>query len=356
MADIIDLAPILVGFNGDPAHTPVYSIPSGAMQVLEDVINATWNEGLTSKAAFSAKITAALAGFLDVTTTPHVTAGSVSAPTITEPGVVIPTTQSAGDVITEFGIQRAAIVADLVQKFLDFRTAFFPDESNAYIAAEDWLQAAIADPSGLPPTVRAALIGDDQARILLDKTRGQDAVLAQFAARGFPLPPDAAASAVMQIEQKAQDELAESSRKLMLLSVDMQKFNVEKLLGLRGMAMDSALKYINALASGQDIASKVVGVGYDAQSKLISSVSQFYNARTQAAETISKVAQYNNSTALDADVKNQMADLQMVENKLKALLAEAQAIAQMTTSLFNNLHAQVSLSTSGGSSVNTALT
>lgn len=355
MADIIDLDPILVGFNGDPAHTPVYAVPSGAMKVLEDVINATWNEGLTSKAAFSAKITAAVAGFLDVTTAPHVTAGSVSIPTIVEPSVVIPTTQSAGDVITEFGTQRGLIVAELIQKFSDFRTAFFPDESNAYVAAEDWLQAAIADPSGLPANVRAAIAGDDQARVLLDKVRAQDAVIAQFAGRRFPLPPDAAASAVLQIEQKAQDELAESSRKLIVLSVELQKFNVEKLLGLRSTAMDSAIKYINALASGQDIAAKVVGVGYDAQSKLISSVSQFYGARTQAAETISKVAQYNNNTALEADVKNQMADLQMVENKLKALLAEAQAIAQMTTSLFNNLHASVSLSTQGASSVNTTL-
>ena len=75
---------------------------------------------------------------------------------------------------------------------------------------------------------------------------------------------------------------------------------------------------------------------------------------------MSKVAQYNNSTALEAAAKNQMADLQMVENKLKALLTEAllteaQAIAQMTTSLFNNLHASVGLSTQGGSTVNTSL-
>lgn len=355
MADIINIEPLLVGFNGDTAHTPVYAVPSAAMTVLQDVINATWNEGLTSKAEFSAKITAAMADFLDTATTPHVTAGTISGSSIAEPVVDIPATQSAGDVITVFDTKRGEIVAELIQKFADFRTSFFPDESNAYVAAENWLQAAIADPMGLPPAVRAALVGDDEARILGDKVRAQDAVVAQFAGRRFPLPPDVAASAVLQIEQKAQDELAESSRKLLMLSVDMQKFNVEKLLGLRGMAMDSAIKYISALASGQDIASKVVGVGYDAQSKLISAVSSFYGARIQAAETVNKVAQYNNSTALEAATKNQAADMQMVENKLKALLTEAQAIAQMCTSLFNNLHASVGLSTSGGSTVNTSL-
>lgn len=355
MADIINVEPLLVGFNGDPSHTAVYSVPSAAMTVLQDVINATWNEGLASKAEFTAKITAALAGFLDITAAPHVASGSVTVPTITEPSITIPTSQSAGDVITVFDTKRGQIVAELIQKFSDFRTSFFPDESNAYVAAENWLQAAIADPLGLPPAVRAALVGEDEARILGDKVRAQDSVVAQFAGRRFPLPPDVAASAVLQIEQKAQDELAESSRKLLLLSVDMQKFNVEKLLGLRGMAMDSAIKYISALASGQDIASKVVGVGYDAESKFITSISSLLNARSQVAETISKVAQYNNSTALEAATKNQAADMQMVENKLKALLTEAQAIAQMCTSLFNNLHASVGLSTSGGSSVNTSL-
>ena len=179
--------------------------------------------------------------------------------------------------------------------------------------------------------------------------------MAQFAARRFPLPPGAANSMVMQIEQKAQDELAEASRKLTALSVEMQKFNVEKLLGLRSMAMDSAIKYISALASGPDMASKVIGVGYDAQSKLISSVSSFYGARIQAAEVTSKVAQYNNSTALEAAAKNQMADLQMIENKLKGLLTWANDLAQMCTALYNNLNVSSSISTSGGSSVNTSL-
>lgn len=342
MADILNL-------DKTPLYTTpggtTYLVPGPGAEAIEQIINATWTEAQTNKAEFTAKLATALSGFLDTTTSPHIAAGSVAIPSITEPAVNIPTTQSAGDVITEFGTQRLAIVAELVQKFSDFRTTYFPDESNAYAAVENWLQDAIADPSGLPPAVVAQIFGDDQARILADKTRAQDAVIAQFAGRRFPLPPDVATSAVMQIEQKAQDELAESSRKIAMLSVEMQKFNVEKLLGLRGMAMDSAIKYISALASGQDIASKVIGVGYDAQSKLISAASSFYNARTQAAETMSKVAQYNNSTQLEAAAKNQMADLQMVENKLKALLTECEVIGRAMTALYNNLHVGSTMST-----------
>lgn len=355
MADIISLDSIIAGYNGDPARSPIYVVPSGAMKVLEAVINATWNEAQGSKSAFTAKMTAAMSGFLDATTTPHITAGTVTGATITEPSVVIPPTQSAGDVITAFDTERTAIVSDLVTKFANFRATYFPNEAAAYTAAENWLAAAIADPSGLPPAVRAAIFGDDAARILSDKTRAQDAVVAQFAGRRFPLPPDVANSSILQIEQKAQDELAESSRKVAMLSVELQKFNVEKLLGLRESAMDAANKYIMALVSGQDIASKVVGVGYDAQSKLITAASSFFGARISAAEAMNKVAQYNSSTALEAAAKNQLADLQMVENKLRALLAEAQSIAQMATALYNNLNANVGLQTTGGASMTSGL-
>ncbi len=333
--------------------TPLYTTPGGTTylvpgpgaEAIEQIINATWTEAQANKAEFATKLATALSGFLDTTNTPHITAGSVAIPAISEPAVSIPSTQSAGDVITEFGSQRLAIVAELIQKFSDFKVTYFPDEANAYIAAEDWLQAAIADPSGLPPAVVAQIFGDDQARILEDKSRAQDAVIAQFAGRRFPLLPDVAASITMQIEQKAQDELAESSRKVALLSVEMQKFNVEKLLGLRGMAMDSAIKYISALASGQDIASKVIGVGYDAQSKLISAASSFYNARTQAAETMSKVAQYNNSTQLEAEAKNQIADMDMVKNKLNALLTDCEVVGRAMAALYNNLHVGSTMST-----------
>ena len=342
MADILNL-------DKTPLYTTpggtTYLVPGPGAEAIEQIINATWTEAQANKAEFATKLATALSGFLDTTNTPHITAGSVAIPAISEPAVSIPSTQSAGDVITEFGSQRLAIVAELIQKFSDFKVTYFPDEANAYIAAEDWLQAAIADPSGLPPAVVAQIFGDDQARILEGKSRAQDAVIAQFAGRRFPLLPDVAASITMQIEQKAQDELAESSRKVALLSVEMQKFNVEKLLGLRGMAMDSAIKYISALASGQDIASKVIGVGYDAQSKLISAASSFYNARTQAAETMSKVAQYNNSTQLEAEAKNQIADMDMVKNKLNALLTDCEVIGRAMTALYNNLHVGSTMST-----------
>lgn len=71
--------------------------------------------------------------------------------------------------------------------------------------------------------------------------------------------------------------------------------------------------------------------------------------RKHVLRDMAKVAQFNTSTALEADVKNQMSNLTLIEDKLKALLAEAQALAQMSTSLINNVH--VSAGVSGGRNV-----
>lgn len=356
MPDIIDLSSRLI--TGMGAEQPLYEVPNSGMIVLQDVINATWNKGLDSKNEFSAKIAAAsddVTGFLGTAATPTITAGTVTGAAIVEPVVNIPEAVDASAVFSMFDTKYLELVALLEDKFDGFRTTFFPDESAAYSAAEDWLQAAIANPeAGLPAAVVAQIFGDDQARILGDASRASDAVLEAFAARRFPLPPGAAAGAVLQIEQKAQDEISESSRKVAILSVELQKFNVEKLLANRQSAMSAAIEYVKTLASGPEMASRLINTGYDAQSKLISAASSFYNARIAAAEVANKVAQYNNSTALEADSKNQAAELSMIGDKLKALLTEAQAIAQMATSLFNNLHVSTSLSANGGTAISTS--
>ena len=331
---------------------PTYNFApaSDGVNILSDVMNASWTAGGAYANSYEVKIAAAQTSYL--TTTPTITGGTVAVPTIAEPAVDIPSTQSGNDWETIFDTKYLELAAWLDGKFATFRTNYFPDESNAYTAAENALQACLANPATyLPADVQAQFYADDQARIIGEKNRAQDSVVAQFAARRFPLPPDVAANAVLQIEQKAQDELAESSRKLTMMSVEQFRFVVEKTLGLRQAAMASAIDYIKALASGPDMASKLVGTGYDAQSKLISAASSFYNARTQAAETISKIQQYNNSTALEVSVKNQAAELTMIEDKLRALIAEAGGIAQMATSLFNNLHASVSASDSFSRSV-----
>ncbi len=319
-----------------------------SLDAMAAVINAAWDQANNKASAFSTRldaITDEATGWLSQQAAPTITAGTASAPTITEPAVDIPASQSATDVISLFDTKYLELVALLSDKFTSFRNTYFPDEASTYSAAENWLNAALANPdSALPPTVAAQIVTDDKDRILADAARASDTVLAQFAARRFPLPPGAAVAATLEIQNKAQDEIAATGRKVVMASIEQMRFVIQQVMGLRQSAMDSAIKYITALASGPEMASRLVNVGYDAQSKLISAASQFYNSRIAAAEVTAKVQQFNVSTGLEAASKNQAAELTLIEDRLKALLTECQALAQMATSLFNNVHASAGTS------------
>ncbi len=319
--------------------------PKESMQMLADVINAAWNHADAKHTSFESKIGIAETELPDISDTVlglDITAGTATGASVVEPTITI-ADANVTDVMAMFDTKYLELVALLADKFVLFRTTYFPDEQVAYTAAEDWLQAAVANPdAGIPLTVQEQVWEDDRSRILADADRASADVLAQFAAKRFPLPPGASAAATLQIQQKAQDEIAESSRKVAIASIEQMKFAVTSLLKLRDSAMSSAIDYIKALASGPDMASRLINVGYDAQSKMVSAASQFYNSRVAVAELSNKVSQFNVSSALEAAAKNQAADLELIRTKIEALLTESKSLAQMATSLYNNIHAQTS--------------
>lgn len=324
----------------------IVPIPSGdftpgalaAVQNPAYIINATWDLALSKSTNMETAIADATSGFLDLLITPTVTPGTATTATVVEPTITI-ADASTTSVYADFETQYLELVALLTTKFADFQAEYFPDDSAFYAQVEDWLQAALSDPSGLPAATRAQLLGDAQAAILTESNRAKDAVLATFATRRMPMPGGQAASAVLQIEQTAQDKMAEAGRNITKLSIDQLRFDIEKAIDCRKTALSSAVEYIKALASGPDVASRLVNVGYDAQSKMVSSAASWLNARADVAKAANQVSQFNVSTALDAASKNQAAELHSTDNHLKALLAKVQAIANQCNALLNNVHA-----------------
>ena len=348
MADIINLESHVI--SGMLADQRMFEVPNAGMLVIQDVINATWDLGNQKSNEAYSKMTLATqaGGFLDTAQAPTITAGTIGLPSVTAPDVTIPTNIDTSQIISTFDSKYADIANFLTTKFTGFISTYAPNESQTYTAAETWIKDAIANPTaGIPATVQAQLLGDEQARVLADKVRAQDATWAAAAGRRFPLPPDVVQSINLQIEQKSQDELAAASRNITKMSIEQMRFVIERALELRKILLGEAVDYIKALASAPDIASKVIGVGYDAQSKLISAASQFYAADTNAKEMVSKVQQYNNSMTFDKDAKNQAVEMDMIKARAEAFMRDLQMLAQQATSLFNNLHASVGMSTNG---------
>lgn len=327
---------------------PLYQVPNAGMAVMEDVINATWDLANSKSASAAAKFDAAATDFLDELNAPTVSAGTVTAPSVTAPVVNIPENAEVQDVLASYTAEYQELMLTLEQKFSDFINARFPSDAAMYSALEAELTSALEN-GGIAEATEDRIYDSQRSAILEDATRASDAVLAAFASRRFAVPPGAALAAVSEVEQKAQSEIAKAGGALAAMKVEMQKFTVERIMGLRQLALNSAGDYIKALVSAPDISSRMTGVGYDAQAKLISAAADFYRADITAADLNSKIGQFNVSTALDAATKNQASTLAVIDAKLKALLAEAAAVAQEATSLFNNLNVSTSMSASGGS-------
>lgn len=257
---------------------------------------------------------ASFVGAVDPDAPPTATAGTVSIPVIDEPLVNIPTDATVVDVFDTFTQEYLELATWLVAQFDAYLADNAPTDAASYAAAGAWLTDALGNPEvGLPPGVADQIWTDDRDRIASDAARAQADVLEVFASKRFPLPPGAAANATIKIQQKTQDAVAESSRKVAMVSVELQKWTVEKLVMMHDAVMKNAVEYVRALASGPDMISRMVGIGYDAQQKLISSVASFYNARTQAKDVMSKVAQYNNSITFDASKANQAGELSVLD-------------------------------------------
>ena len=333
-----------------PGDGGIISVADDATENLKfaaKVVNETWDLATTAANAFDGIVADAVSRIDAQSADDALTVDTANETAVIEPEVNIPTNLSAGDVMSLFDTKYQELIAVLVEKFTAFQTTYFPNDQAVYTKAETWVSEALDNPDqAIPVAVAAQLLTDVKSRAYADAAVQSDAVLATFAARRFPLPSGAAASAVLQINQKAQDSISESSRKLMMMYIEQMKFAVEKTLAMRQQAMASAVAYINALASGPATASGVVNVGYDAQSKLISAAASFYNARTEASALVKKAEQFNVSAKFNKDDKNVANDITLLQENIKLLLTEAQALAQIATALFNNLHTSSSVSAS----------
>ena len=414
----------------DDAAVPVVSASSVAFTnpTLTNSISAT-SEFEAANVATPALTTStsATSGFEAANVaTPALTTAVISTPT--DPGVTIPTDVTEDSVIATFTSEQQDLWDQLVDGFVGFRTSYFPNENTLYSSAETWLQDALDNVHGLPSAVAAQVLTDSSDRISVELSRATDSITARFAASRFPLPSGALASAVLQLQQKAQDDIADASRKLVIASIEQLRFVVDKVLSLRQSAMAAALDYCRTLASATPGAVQLTEAAYDAQVKLINSAAAYYGARTNASEAVAKVsqfnvgtsvqiadmttrnaqfnsdalikvadldnrnsqfnvdtavkiadmttrnaqfnvdasikvadidnrnsqfnvdtavkiadmttknAQFNASAALNAAERNQQADLTVRDFRLKAILGELHALAQMATALFNNLH------------------
>jgi len=331
--------------------TNIVSVPSGsftpgALATLQNaaaLINASWNASMEAAYNYNAKIddiTNPTTGWLNLALTPLITGiGTAGTPSVVDPTITIPTEISTASVLSDFTTEEQALIAELAGLWTSFNASHFPNLFTDYDNVTGWVQAAIANPGGgIPIAVQNQITADDHARLTLDANRTTATLMQRLSAMRHPMPAGAAASGQLQIQQNKQNLMAESSRKITMQSIENLKFAVSNGIEMQFKAMSAILDYVKTMALGQDTASKVIGIGIDAQSKLISAVSNYIGAKAEVAKLISSVDEFNISTSLTVAEKNQAATEQMIDEMAKVLMEHSRQLSQQITAGLNNLH------------------
>lgn len=297
-------------------------------------------------------LTNATTGFLVAHEAADVSAGSITAPTPTEPSMTVSDTSTAL-VFGNFSTQAAAIIADQAGKFTAFMSTWFPDNAATYTAAEAYLLAAITNTTSgiVPAAIKTAILEDARASALAEANRATDNLNAGMSAKRHRFPPGQATALAREIAQQALDNIAASSRAIAVKDFELSHQTalqaVQMALSARQSALASATQYIAGIvAQGWQDGAQITRAAHGAEVAKLQAAYQAYAGRTNAAELALRATQADITLAFEAAKLNQSKDLQETENYLKAFLAQAQLIGHQLVGMLNNLRAGSSLTMS----------
>jgi hypothetical protein len=272
-----------------------------------------------------------------------ITAQNVRAPSVREPSVSIPSRTSGFDSAV-FNSMYGKIINDLSDKFAGFFTKFFPIRETLMPEVEAWLERAVKNGgTGINPAIERAIWQRDRDRIQSEAGSATEAAMNVFAARGFPLPPGALNGTVIAIQRKQSADLAAVSRdaaiKAFETEIENVRFAVSQAIEYRTRAIAAAGDYIKALAVAPNIASGLSTQSADAQARLISAASSFYNARINAADQRVRSELANAENNLKAQINTAQIEADYSRQRVQAAVSAAESAGQQAAAALNGLNA-----------------
>lgn len=267
-----------------------------------------------------------------------------------EPPVNIPMNAAGVDGVL-YNTAYGKIITDLSDKFAGFFSEYFPNECGYLQEAQVKLCEMLAGGAGIPAHVENQIWQRDRTRVLEDVSRARDDVLATFAARGFPLPPGAAAHTMRLAEVDANNKIAQQSRDVAIKHVEILieniKFAIQQALDYRIKGIQAAGDYIKVLALGPEIAMKLATSAAGAQAQLISAASQYYRNRIAVEELKLDVLKFNAGTSAELSMNNVREFSQRLKARTDTLAAAARAAGDQAAAALNAVHASAQVAVQG---------
>lgn len=239
---------------------------------------------------------------------------------------------------------------------------FTADLSGVSEAVDAWATGALGfDFSPDAAKVRAAW---DRARdrAVLDNQRANGEMLATWAAKGYPLPPGAAAHQQVQNDLDARNKIADINRQqaedFAKTEVDAKRLALEHqrgaaellvraqeaLLRARAEALRAVGEYMRTLILRYQAASEIAGQEFEARSKLASLALAFYKQKADFEELPLRVRMGNADRSAQMDTDARRHRFETRNAKISVMQTKIQGAAQRAAAAVNALHAQANVS------------
>lgn len=308
------------------------------------IINQAWTK--------AESIDAQLQERMDAAQTATSWSGGELVPQVVDPIASIPAPEvdipleAQGPDMTLFNQYNDNIIDKLVDLFSNFIADNYPTSMSMYAEAESWVKNQLQNGgSGINAAIEAQLHERERSRALADAQRAENEITESWAAKRFPMPPGALAYQILQVQQKAQDEIAKSSREVAIKSweaeLDMIKLAVVEAEKMRSAAVGAAGDYIKTMASSQNTSYQLTMGKSQAQNGLIAAAASWYNAETNAKDTIFKSNLAKASLTQDAGKVNATLKVQNKAKVADVAVANAEFVARQAQAMLNNLHTSV---------------
>lgn len=271
-------------------------------------------------------------------------------PDAVEPNVYIPTTAEETDPFWRYETEKTNLTQWLADLFTNFFVTYYPLASDAFDEAMAWTVNTITNGgTGIPAAVEDQIWQRSRDRIQRSSTQAQNSAYADFAARGFSLPPGALAAQLDGLRAEGIMKLSEASRdtaiKQIEVEIDNIKFAVKLAIDTRLKAIEVAADYIKAMALGPEIAAKLVDKTQDAQARLIAATADYYRARLSRDELSYKAW----ATLMEQKGKDGSVNIngwnQGIDAKVRAAIGAADAYGKTAQAALQSLTSIVSVGT-----------
>lgn len=240
-------------------------------------------------------------------------------------------------------------------KMAQFIVDYLPPEPFFQLAYDWATRALTTGGSGINVNVEQALWQRGRARILADSARAEREADTLWAMRGFPMPPGALLGARQDIQLDAGRKLAEVNRDIAVKSFEAELENArlafKEVMDFRKVSLNMTLDYVKTIMSAPQLAAQITGEVLRIRTELARNLTMLYSAMISALQPHVQLAIQDAELQLRAQQLNQSAQVNSLNEQVKAALLAVQLLASQSAAGINAIGARSSISGADSSTI-----